>query len=103
MLDSFTCGLIALVTLTAYLCVSVLRRPRARAARQRESVGKGFEVSAIAPHVQRIRDDHLAEKSSRPHPSPHRARSLSAARRFIARLAYFRGEKFEHEAQRRGA
>jgi len=102
-LDSFTFWLIVLAVLIAYLCVSVGLRLFAEEARRRASeeqfTGTAFKVSAIAPQIQQLRQDHLASARSRPRHSFYRTGLMAAAQRMVASLSYFRRARPEHETQ----
>jgi hypothetical protein len=104
MLESFTFWLIVVAVLIAYLCVSVGLRWRAeevrRRANEKQFTGTAFNVSAIAPRIQRLRQDHLAAERSRPHHSFYRTGLMAAARRMVANLMYFRRARPEHETQK---
>jgi hypothetical protein len=102
MFDSFTFYLIALACLVAFLCVSVGRRLRdeERRARERQFPGSGFDVSAIAPQIKRLRQDHLAAAHSSPHLAFYRRGLIAAAGRMIADLSFFHRAAPEHETQK---
>ena len=106
MLDSSTFWLIVLAVLIAYLCVSIGVRLRAeetgRRASEEQSAGTAFKVSAIAPQIQQLRQDHLAA-SSRPRHSFYRTGLMAAARRMVTSLSYFRRAGPEHETETRDA
>lgn len=107
MFESFEFWLGVLAVLIAYLCVSVGLRLRAQAARRREhesqSPGEAFDVSAIAPKIQQIRQDYVAAvRSHRPHPY-YRTGLIAAVRRLVANLSYFRRAGAEHDARRHEA
>ena len=99
--------LIALALLSVYLCVSVGLRLRSEAARQRtgetQPPGTAFDVSAIAPQIQKLREDHLAAMRSRPHRSHYRAKLVAAARQVVTALAYFHRSGSEDEMHKHGA
>jgi hypothetical protein len=111
MLDAFTFWSIVLAVLIAYLCVSVVLRLglRLRAeevrrrASEKEFTGTAFDVSAIAPQLQQLRQDHLAAPHSRPCHSFYRTGLMAAARRMVTNLRYFRRVRPEHEAQKHDA
>jgi hypothetical protein len=87
-------------TLMIYLLVSIVLRRRAEWLRRRHHLSKAIDVSAIAPQVQRVRQDHLAALHSRPHPTAHGARLIAAARLLIVSLPCFRRTRTEDEPQR---
>jgi hypothetical protein len=101
MSESFTFWLIVLAVLIAYLCVSVGLRLRAEAARRRaresQSPGTAFDASAIAPQMQRLRQDYVAAAHSRQPHSSYRAKLVAKARQIVKGLAYFRHTKSEEE------
>jgi hypothetical protein len=112
MFKSFTFWLIVLAMLIAYLCFSMERRRRAEEAswlvREREererrlaelkhTSGVSFDVSAIAPQIQRLRQNHLAALHHRPHEAYYRRGMLAAFRQTVTNLAYFHHEGPEHE------
>jgi hypothetical protein len=111
MLESFTFWLSVVPVLITYLCVSVglrwlaeKRRQRLEERRQRffwsQWQGKGFDVSVIAPKIQRVRQDPIAASKSRPHHIFYRRGLIAVARRMVTHLAYFRCERAaEPEAQ----
>ncbi len=106
MLHSFTFWLSVVAVLIAYLGFSVGRRWWAdtlrRQARERQSSGTAFDASAIAPQLQRVRQDHLAVIKSRPQQLSYRAGLLAMARRMVASLPYFRHAGHEHGIQNDG-
>jgi hypothetical protein len=101
MLESFTFWVSILAVLVAYLCVSVGVRWQEEAERYRKSrsPGKAFDVSAIAPQIERVRQDPLGSLQARAHRNPYRTRVLAVARHVIARLPFFGGARSEHELQ----
>lgn len=103
MFQSYTFWLIVLAALVAYLCVSVGKRLRAEEARRRERErqfpGTAFDVSAIAPQINRLRQDHLAAVHSHPRHARYRTAMVAAVRRLVTSLAYFRHDSSEHETQ----
>jgi hypothetical protein len=107
MFTSFTFWVSVLVVLIAYLCVSVAIRLRAdearRRARERQSPGTAFDVSAVAPQIRKVRQDHLTALRSRQHPPFYRAGLIAAARRLITSLSYFRRAGSKHEPQKHDA
>jgi hypothetical protein len=100
MLQSFTFWLSVLAALVVYLCASVGWRWRRQAAEQRrierERTGKAFDVSAIAPQVQRVRKDPLAIVRARPHFARYRAGLVNVARKMVTRLPFFQPEDQKH-------
>ena|SRR6202034_1012019 len=102
MFDSFTFYLIVLTVLVAFLCVSVGRRLREeeRRSRERQLPGTAFDVSAIAPRINRLRQDHLAAVQSRPHLAFYRRGLIAVAGRMIARLSFFQRPMREHESHK---
>jgi hypothetical protein len=112
MLESFTFWLIVLMMLIAYLCFSIEKRRRAEEARwlaregkEREkwltdlehTPGVSFDVSAIAPQIKRLRQDHLAALQSRPHETFYRRGLVAAVREMVTRLSYFHRVRPEQE------
>ena len=99
--DYFTFWLIVLAILVTYLCTSIRRRQMAEEARWRELEkqfpGKALDVSAIAPRVQRGRENHFLAANSLPRRALHRTGLLVAARRLVSSLAYFRLVRHETE------
>src|ERR1051326_1607968 len=92
---SLTFWLLALALLTAYLFRSVRARHRAeevrrRRARESQLPWIAFDVSTIAPQIQRVRRDYVAAAHHRARHSSHRAGLLAAARRLVKSLPYFR-------------
>ncbi|MCX6922662.1 MAG: hypothetical protein NT154_05520, partial [Verrucomicrobia bacterium] len=79
----------------------------AAAARQRarelRSPGTAFDVSAIAPQIQRLRQDHLAAVHSHQHSSSYKAKLVAAARRVVTALSYFHHSGPEDELHKHGA
>lgn len=113
MLDTPTFLLIVLAVLIAYLCLSIVMRWRAEEkrwlahmkeerarwqARLGYTPGVSFDVSAIAPHIQRLREDHLAALLTRPHEAYYRRGLIAAVRQMITSLGYFHRVRPEHEA-----
>lgn len=107
MFESFTFWLCVLVGLVAYLCVSVELRWRAEEARRRshEKVlpGTSFDVSTIAPQIQRLRRDPVAALHSQPHPASQRIGLIAAAQQMVTGLSYFRHARSEHELEKHDA
>jgi hypothetical protein len=104
MLESFTFWLSVVAVLVAYLCASVGQRWRAeetrRRARERESPGTAFDVSAIAPQIRRVREDPLAVMRARRRYTHYRTELVAVARRMLSQLPFFRRESPEHEKSR---
>ena len=104
MTGSPTIWLGILVALSAYLSVSIGRRVHAEEARQRarerQSPGTAFDVSAIAPQIQRLRQDYLAASRPRQHFDLYRASLIAAARRVVTELPYFRDAKPDEDMQK---
>jgi len=101
MIDWFTFGLVVLGVLVAYLVVSlgihgymegIKRRPH-----EREFKAKAFEVSAIAPQIQQVRQNHVAAIRARPPVSSYRTELMALARQMIARAPYFRRQNSEED------
>ena len=107
MLTSFTFWLIVSAILIAYLCLSVGLRLRAEAARQRaydkEHPGRAFDTSAIAPQIERVRQEYATAAQSRARDAWYLAGLLANARRFVTGLWYFRRGRPEHEFQKHDA
>src|SRR5580658_5631577 len=88
----------ALVGLVAYLWISVERRQRAEDAKfqaagaerwRKLSPGAPTHISAIAPQIQRLRQDYLAVVQPRPRFAFYRRGLLAAALTVVGRLPYF--------------
>jgi hypothetical protein len=108
MLESFTFWLSVVAVLVVYLCASVGQRWRAeearRRARERESPGTAFDISAIAPQIRRVREDPLAVMRARRRYTTHyRTELVAVARRMFSQFPFFRREGPEHEIQKRNA
>jgi hypothetical protein len=118
MFESFTFWLIVLAMLIAYLCFSIEKRRRAEEARwlarEREeqerwqarlehTPGAAFDVSAIAPQIQRLRENHLAALHSRPHETFYRRGLVAAVRQMVTSLSYFHRVRPEHEMPKHDA
>jgi hypothetical protein len=72
--------------LTAYLLV---RRWRlAQGMQERQWAGHGIDLSSVAPSIEQLRRDYVAELHSRP--TSRRKEWLMSARRDIASKSYFR-------------
>ena len=103
MFFSFTFWLSVVAVLIAYLCFSVGRRWVAEEARRRSAEtrvpGTAFDASAIAPQLERVRQDHLAVMRSRPHASSYRMGLIALARRMVTRLPYFQHVSHDHEQE----
>ncbi|HEV7926182.1 MAG TPA: hypothetical protein VGR14_12545 [Verrucomicrobiae bacterium] len=110
--DSFTFWLIVLAMLIAYLWFSIERRRFAEEARclarekeERErwqaemkyTPGVSFDVSAIAPQIQKLREDHLAALHHQPHETYYRRGLIAAFRQTVKDLAFFHPERSEQE------
>jgi hypothetical protein len=111
MFTSFTFWLVILAALVAYLCVSVCLRQRALAraerarlrAIEREFPPRAFDTSAVAPQVERVRQDYVESAHRRWHAIHNRAELLAAARRVVTSLAYFCCFRDQHESQKHDA
>ena len=66
-------------------------------SRENSRVWAAFDVSSIAPQIQRVRQDHIAALRARPYHDSHRAGLIAMARRMITHLSFFRRERSEHE------
>jgi hypothetical protein len=112
MLESFTFWLIVLAMLITYLCFSIERRRRQEEARwlarqkeEREkwlarlehTPGISFDVSTIAPQIQRLRQDHLAALHTRPHETFYRRGLIATVREMVTSLPYFHRVRPEQE------
>jgi hypothetical protein len=112
MFESATFWLIVLAMLIAYLCFSIEKRRRAEDARwlarekeerarwqirMEHTPGVSFDVSAIAPQIQRLRQDHLAALHTRPHEAFYRRGLIAAVGQMVTRLAYFHRVRPEPE------
>jgi hypothetical protein len=111
MFDYVTLEVIVLLALVAYLCASLEMRRRAEdakwLARQKELDAarqahwqEPSDVSAIAPQIKRLRQDHLAALHSRPHNAFYRRGILAAFRQSVTSLAFFKDAKSEHAMQK---
>ena len=89
MFQFFTLWVGVLLVLIVYLCLSVGLRWRTQWLRERHFPTTGFDASAIAPQVQRVRQDHLAALKCWPQDGSHRARLIAAARRLVTSFSYF--------------
>jgi hypothetical protein len=104
--------LIVLAVLTLYLCFSMEKRRRAEKARwlarekeEREkwqarleyTPGVSLDVSAIAPRIEQLREDHLAALHTRPHEAYYRRGLIAAVRQMVTSLAYFHRVRPENE------
>ena len=100
MLASWTFWLVSLGVLVTYLSVSVGLRRRAERATRTITPGKAFDVSVIAPQIQRVRQDYLAAARYRSYHLFHSPGLLAAARRLIMGLSFFRRETDEVEVSK---
>ncbi len=104
--------LIVLALLTAYLCFSIVKRRRAEEARWlaqenanrakwqaqlAEMYGTDSGVAAIAPTIQRLRQNHLAALHHRPHENYYRRGLIATVRQIITHLQYFHRGRPEQE------
>lgn len=101
MLESWAFWLTVLAALVGFLGASVAFRLHAeelrRRARENDVPGTAFDVSRIAPQIDRLRQDYTAAlPSHRPH-SAYRVGLIAAARQAVASLAYFRQARSAHE------
>jgi hypothetical protein len=117
MFDSIIFRLIVLAVLIAYLRFSMEKRLCAdaarRLAREREEAerkvwkslppGAGFDVAAVMPRIQRLRQDHLAALSIRPHQAFYRRGLIAVVRQVVAGLSFFQRARSEHEMQKHDA
>lgn len=98
------CGL---TVLAAYLCVSVALRwhaeEAARRERERQAPGSAFDVSVIAPQIQRLRQNYCAAAHTRSQNPSYKAKLVAAARQLVTALAYFRRATPEDELHRHEA
>jgi hypothetical protein len=109
MVDDPAFWLIVLALLVTYLCVSGERRLRAEnarfeddrlQARERLSPGAATNFSAIAPQIQRLRQDHLAAVPFRPHDAFHRRGLIAAFLQVVTNRSYFHHLRSEHDRQK---
>ena len=77
--------------------------PPATSSREIETPGAGFDVSTIAPQIQRVRQDHLAALKARPHSASNRAKLVALARGIIVHFPFFRRERPVHEVENHAA
>jgi hypothetical protein len=119
MFDSVIFRLIVLAALIAYLRFSMEKRLRADEARwltrEREKEeakrkawrslppGAGFDVSAVMPRIQRLRQDHLAALNIRPHQAFYRRGLIAVVRQVVTGLSFFQRARSEHEIQNHDA
>jgi len=119
MFDSIIFQLIVMAVLIACLCFSVEKRLRADEARwlarERENEeakreawkglppGAGFDVAAVMPQIQRLRQDHLAALNIRPHQAFYRRRLIAVVRQVVTGLSFFQRARSEHEIQKHDA
>jgi hypothetical protein len=118
MIDYVTLRLTVLALLLAYLCFSIEKRRRAEdarwLAREREeqerrqtrlehAPGAALDVSAIAPQIQRLRQDHLAALTIRPHQAFYRRGLIAVVRQVVTGLSFFQRARSEHEMQKHDA
>ena len=104
--------LIVLALLSAYLCFSIEKRRRAEEAKWlaqenerrakwqaqlAEMFGADSVVAAIAPTIQRLRQNHLAALQTRPHEAYYRRGLIAAVRQMVTNLPYFHRVRPEHE------
>jgi hypothetical protein len=99
--DLFTFWLVVLAVLIVYLCVSLwvhsyLEEVKLR-HREREFQGNAFRVSAIAPQIQQVRQNHIAAARARPSESFYRMALMAAASQVVTSLAYFRRDRSDDE------
>jgi hypothetical protein len=112
----YACGVIVLALLMAYLCHCREKRWRAEdalwLARQREEEAQAcwrqmpvesFDVAAIAPQIQRLRQNHLTAVHSRPHDSFYRRGLLAMFRQTVTSLPFFQRAGSAHEMQKHEA
>jgi len=110
MIVSFTFWVVVLGVLIVYLCASVWLRHRAEEraeesrlrALARELPARGFDTSAIAPQIRRVRQDYAVLAHQRLRPTHCRAAFSAAARRLITSFSYFRRPRQEHELHKPG-
>jgi hypothetical protein len=74
-----------------------------RQAREKLPPGSVTHVSAIAPQIQRLRQDHLAAVHARPHQAFYRQGLIAAALQMVASRSFFHREVLEHEPQKHDA
>jgi hypothetical protein len=111
MFTSFTFLSVVLVVLITYLSVSVWLRLRAAAgaeqarlrAIEREYPPRAFDTSAIAPQIERVRQDYIVSARRRWRAVHNRAELFAAARRLVTSLSYFCRFRDQHEAQKHDA
>jgi hypothetical protein len=107
MLESSAFWLVVLAALVAYLCWSVGLRRREQEARRRDREkqwqGTGFDVSAIAPQIQRVRQAHLGAVPPQPHRASYHRRLVAVVGRLMGGFSYFRRARLEQETPRHDA
>jgi hypothetical protein len=114
----FVSLLILLAVLLAYLFYSIEKRGRVEDAQWLASQSKAdaerqarwsdlppgvSPVSAIAPQIERVRQDYLAALHSRPHDNFYRRGLLAAFREAVTRLSFFQQAKSQPEMQKHDA
>jgi hypothetical protein len=104
MLNSINIWLSVLAVLIAYLCVSIGLRRRAAEARRRASErvvsGSALDVSAIAPRIQQLRQNHFAVAHSRIRSVSHRKELIASAVEAVRNFSYFRRARLNQELPR---
>jgi uncharacterized membrane protein YgaE (UPF0421/DUF939 family) len=100
-LQTLTFWLIIVGVLTGYLFASVaLRLRKALRDREKKFTGKAFDVSTIAPQIERVREDYVARVAHSHSASvSYRTRMFRAAQRLISSLSYFRHSEKGHKIQ----
>ena len=58
-------------------------------------MGAAFDVSTIAPQIQRVRQDHIAALRARAHHASYRAGLVAMARRVVTQFSFFHRERPE--------
>jgi hypothetical protein len=103
MVDGFAFWMVVLGMLIAYLVVSLgvheYREQVKRRAQERRFKGEAFRVSAIAPQIKQVRENHIAAVRARPDDSFYRTGLIAAARQMITKSSYFRRQRSDDEAE----
>jgi hypothetical protein len=62
-----------------------------------------MDVSAIAPQIQRLHEDHLAAFHARPHQAYYQRSLISAFLQAVTSRSYFHRVRLEHEIEKHDA
>jgi hypothetical protein len=103
MFPSFTFWFAVLAVLITYLFVSVSLRQRAteraalRTRAQQHPRISAFDTSAIAPQIERVRQDYTVSAHQRGRSSHRRTDLFAAAHRLLSEFPYFRSCRSDQE------